>query len=249
MFKIFRKVKSETNLNWLQTDVHSHILPYIDGNMLNTEKSLKIIKRLSYLGISNLYLTPHFCNPSYHHSNVHVKENFKNLRSLVDAEEIYANIHLGGEYMASSEFEHNYQTGNVRAIANSHILLEMPKKDISTYIDTYLFALHANEYKTIIAHPERYPFCWTDLNLYKSYKNKGCLFQMDILSPSGYYGPEVKKAARYLLKERMVDFVGTNIHNMEELAAVENYVLSGEAHRAFRDNPIQNSKLSSRIYA
>src|SRR5690606_6092896 len=101
----------------------------------------------------------------------------------------------------------------------------------------------------VMAHPEKYLYGELDMDRFKFYKNMGCFFQMNILSPSGYYARPIQQAAKSLLREGMADFLGTDLHNTTELLALEKYVLGGEAYRSFRKNQIRNSKLLNTIYA
>jgi tyrosine-protein phosphatase YwqE len=69
-------------------------------------------------------------------------------------------------------------------------------------------------YYIILAHPERYQYMNTDD--YKKLKEDGFLFfQLNLLSPTGYYGKQVQEKAEYLLNNGFYTFVGTDIHNLE----------------------------------
>lgn len=209
-----------------------------------------MVRRLGALGLSDIYVTPHACRDTGLVNGESAEIKFARLqRMLQGSDQPVPRIHLAAEYMINGAFEQIYQTGTLKSIGGKYVLLEMPLNKETIYLDMHLFAVQARDLFTVIAHPERYSFCWEDPGRYKSYKNKGCYFQMDILSPTGYYGAKVARAARYLLKERMVDFLGTNIHNQNELRAIERFVKSGEAHRVFRNNPIINNKLSEKISA
>ena len=81
------------------------------------------------------------------------------------------------------------------------------------------------------------------LGRYQDLKNQGCLFQMNLLSPAGYYGSHVRKAALHLLNRGMVDFVGTDLHHLAHLSAIEKWTVSGGATEAFKRNPIKNRML------
>ncbi len=47
-----------------------------------------------------------------------------------------------------------------------------------------------------------------------------------MLSLSDYYGKEVSKIGIKLLEEGMIDFIGSDVHNMNQLAALKKVTLS-----------------------
>ena len=48
----------------------------------------------------------------------------------------------------------------------------------------------------------------------------GCLFQINLLSTTGYYGKDVLKMCDKLLLKSMVDFVGSDIHNLNHIKTI-----------------------------
>lgn len=68
-------------------------------------------------------------------------------------------------------------------------------------------------YQPVIAHPERYLYMGE--KDYLQLKEKGYGFQLNLMSLSGYYGPHPKVVSEKLLKQRMYDFVGTDLHHLE----------------------------------
>ena len=47
----------------------------------------------------------------------------------------------------------------------------------------------------------------------------GCKFQLNLLSTIGYYGNEVLNIANLLLSNKLIDFVGSDIHNNRHINA------------------------------
>ena len=63
-----------------------------------------------------------------------------------------------------------------------------------------------------MAHPERYGFMtFEDL---QTYKTRSLSLQLNLLSLLGYYGPLAKAMAEKLIENNMVDYVGTDCHNL-----------------------------------
>ena len=87
------------------------------------------------------------------------------------------------------------------------------------------FTLLQNNISPILAHPERYHSILT-VREYKELKNKGFYLQLNALSLTGHYGPEVKQKAEKLLKEGLYDFVATDAHNPQHLKTLQKLRLS-----------------------
>ena len=61
--------------------------------------------------------------------------------------------------------------------------------------------------------------------MYTTLKELDVKFQMNLLSSVGYYGSSVAKVADFLLKENMIDFVGTDVHHMKHVSSFENKII------------------------
>jgi tyrosine-protein phosphatase YwqE len=84
-----------------------------------------------------------------------------------------------------------------------------------------LFEIQLAGYKPILAHPERYAFFHQNFKEYHKLKEVGCLFQLNLLSLSNYYGTDVQAILKKLLKENLIDFTGIDVHHMKHLNYLE----------------------------
>ena len=88
-----------------------------------------------------------------------------------------------------------------------------------------IFELQVAGYIPVLAHPERYTFYHNNLNEYKKLINAGCLFQLNLLSVVGYYGAGIASIADYLLKNGLYNFVGSDVHHNNHIAAFEKKIV------------------------
>ena len=72
-----------------------------------------------------------------------------------------------------------------------------------------IFEVKTNGYIPIIAHPERYAFFHNSFVDYYKLKKHGCLFQINLLSTTGYYGNRVLKITEKP-KKKGLNFRSTN---------------------------------------
>jgi len=64
-----------------------------------------------------------------------------------------------------------------------------------------------------------------NLKAYELFKDSGVLFQLNLLSSVGYYGPSVAKAADYLLKNDFIDYVGSDVHHQKHVSSFESKIV------------------------
>ena len=97
-----------------------------------------------------------------------------------------------------------------------------------------IFDLKVKDYTPILAHPERYVYYWGhNRHRYKELHELGLLFQINLLSLAGYYGKHEKSAAEWLIDNYLVDFIGSDIHGMRHIDAIDAYLRSKSSRKHF----------------
>jgi tyrosine-protein phosphatase YwqE len=106
-----------------------------------------------------------------------------------------------------------------------------------------IFELRIKGFSPILAHPERYNFYHQNFEYYQRLKNIGCMFQVNLLSLAGYYGKPVEKAALKLIKENMIDFIGTDLHHINHLDTIKDFTSHKDFYKIIKDVPFKNKSL------
>lgn len=195
-------------------DIHSHLLPGIDDGATTIEETANLIKGMQEIGIKKIITTPHIMSGVWNNSNhqiVSLKE--KTVKELG----IKNTLNVAAEYMIDSEFRELLKEKRLLTLRDNYVLVEISYLNPPIQLYDILFELQVAGYLPILAHPERYNFYHHSLNEYRKLKNAGCFFQLNLLSATGYYGERVSKIANLLLKERLIDFVGSDIHHTRHL--------------------------------
>ncbi|MBK1441640.1 histidinol phosphatase [Parapedobacter sp. ISTM3] len=240
VFTFLNKTKNDTSLGWMGVDIHSHLLPGIDDGSPDVATSVGYVERLQTLGLSQFYATPHIFNDVYPNTLATIRAALDQLKPSLPED---VAMEIAAEYMVDDTFGATWSRSYLLTLPDDHLLIEMSYMVENPQIDRHIFDLQVKGYKVILAHPERYLFYHQRPERYQRLKELGCLFQMNLLSPTGYYNAQVQKAAQHLLKRGMIDLVGTDLHHLKHLAAIEKFVLSGDAHGLFKKNPIKNLEL------
>jgi protein-tyrosine phosphatase len=225
MFNFFNKKNTDkvsfTTLP-IHTDMHSHILPGIDDGSPDVETSLQLIRGLYDLGIRRTIATPHVISDLYRNTPETINAALIKLKDACINAGIDIEISAAAEYMLDDYF--------VRLLTSKSEILPIHKKIILTEqsyatptgnLNEIAFELITQGYKPIMAHPERYFYYHKNNENYYHLKDMGFLLQVNLLSLTGYYGPPAAKAAKFLFKEGIVDFVGTDLHHEKHLSVLQ----------------------------
>jgi tyrosine-protein phosphatase YwqE len=218
MFHIFSKKKFLVDYLQNFVDIHNHILPGIDDGAKNVKESIELIRGFRELGITNLVTTPHIMNNLYPNTRETIISALDKLTNELLANNLKdISIEVAAEHMIDDNFEKILEKGEVMPIRKQYLLVEMSYLQASINFDDATQSIMKKGFFPILAHPERYGYWHTNKANYSKYKKEGVQYQLNLLSLSDYYGPEVQKMALYLLDHGLFDYIASDIHRMEQL--------------------------------
>lgn len=190
-------------------DFHSHILPGIDDGSKSYEESKNLLLEAKDIGFSKIISTSHYApdcfeTPEYKREQmINELNSEENIPEIILGSEIFLNyniIDLLKEYKASTINKTNY------------ILFELPLRDRFYNLKDILNRLKESDYKLILAHPERYSIVQKDINFLYELRDMGIKFQSNYGSILGVYGFSAKSTMKKMLKNNLVDFLGSDVH-------------------------------------
>jgi tyrosine-protein phosphatase YwqE len=204
-------------------DIHSHLLPGIDDGAKDIEDSISLISKMSSYGINNFITTPHVLGSVWPNTTDIILDKLDVLQEELDKREMsHINISAAAEYMLDEEFCNLLKKRDLLTLKEDSLLVEMSYLNAPVNLYEMLFDLQLAGYRPILAHPERYNFYHHKFDVYHRLKSAGCRFQINMLSLTGYYGESVKKIGEKLIKEGLVDFIGSDAHHHKHLDALVN---------------------------
>lgn len=225
MFNFFRKSKNTSgpfDFASIGVDMHSHILPGIDDGARDIEHSISLVRGLTQLGFRKLVATPHVMWDMYRNTPAIIQEKLDEVRKAVVAEGIEVELHAAAEYFLDEHVEDQLRLKKpLLTVSGNKVLAEFSMAFPSLNIKDLLFEMQMQGYQPIVAHPERYVYLQRDKAFYDELRDTGCLFQLNLLSLTGYYGKTVNELAQYLLKQGYYDLVGTDLHHQGHLDRLE----------------------------
>lgn len=195
-------------------DIHSHILSAVDDGSKNLEQTIAMLNIACSQGISSMIATPHNMPGKGCPSTALVLAKVRELNRVAYEEEIPMTIYPGTEYYFREEVLELFLREEAITLGNSEcVLVEFDPMAERTYFRNSLREILNTSYTPVIAHVERYAKVMEDISVLKELKKMGVLVQVNSASITGDNGLRTKICVKKLLKEHLVDFIGTDAHS------------------------------------
>lgn len=238
-----KKLKNPVDLSGLITDMHSHLIPGIDDGSADMDTSVTMIKEMKALGYRKLITTPHISSDFYPNTPEILQNGVTLLNEKLQEENIRITIDVAAEYMIDDGFTKLFEKGLLQTFSNNYLLVELPHYQAPPNLYEITFDLQIKGYRIMLAHPERYLFWINDFKKFEDLKNRGVYFQMNINSLGGYFSKEVKKQAEKLIDADMIDFLGSDLHNLNYLQLLKDSLFEPYLEKVINSGSIQNHLL------
>ncbi|MCF0199592.1 MAG: capsular biosynthesis protein [Bacteroidaceae bacterium] len=208
---------AQTDLFSGYVERHCHLLPGVDDGVDEPEESLRILRKMEELGVSELWLTPHIME-DIPNSPDDLRQRFEEFAALYrDSSETAGSIqlHLSAEHMLDTLFEKRLADGDVLPHADGQLLIETSYINPPFNMHELLNKVKQHGFFPLLAHPERYAYM--DEDDYEQLKDMDVRFQLNLPSLTGAYGRTARKKALDLLKRGWYDCYGMDMHSERAL--------------------------------
>lgn len=199
-------------------DIHSHLLAGIDDGVKTVFQSAYILEEFEKIGIKKCITTPHVMQDIWPNSSLIIKRELSRMQQVLKKLSIHTiELRAGAEYMLDDLFYQQIKAKDIMPIHQNYILVELSYFSAPINLKEIMFEIKLAGYTPILAHPERYSYYHNDFKKYDELKELGFLFQLNLLSVSGFYGETIKKTVLKMVEAEYMDFTGTDIHNYHQL--------------------------------
>jgi len=209
------------DLSVVGVDMHSHLLPGIDDGSPDMETTIFLLERLVGLGFKKAITTPHIMVDLYGNTPELIKEKEKKVREEIAKNQINIEFEAAAEYLIDEGFESILANDKLLTFGNNFLLVELPYSGEPRNLGKILFDLQTKGYKVVLAHPERYSYWHNNYDKYENLKDTGVFFQLNVNSVTRFHSTDTRKVASWLVKQQMIDFLGTDLHNKAYLSVLE----------------------------
>jgi tyrosine-protein phosphatase YwqE len=124
-------------------------------------------------------------------------------------------------YMDEFFLETVRNDGDILSFNGKHVLVETSFMNRPVFFRQVLFEIRTKGYIPVLAHPERYIYLQEHYEEVEELVQSGIKLQINLLSLGGYYSPNAKKLAQWLIKNGHYSYFGTDAHSTEHLDIIQ----------------------------
>lgn len=237
---LFKRKNTPVDLSVLGVDIHSHLLPDLDDGSKSIDHSLGMMRKFEELGYKKLITTPHVMHGVYDNTTAIILEKLEALRFAAKAAGLTITLDASAEYYFDETLFERIRRKDVLPFCGNHLLFECSFRSEPHQLEDLVFLMTSSGYQPILAHFERYLYYHGSTDVARRMRHMGVWIQLNLNSIAGHYGPEVKKQGMRLVKEGLVDVVGSDCHRIEQLHIVEEHLTDTEFQQLIA-LPLKNS--------
>lgn len=238
MFNFFKK-KEKAKL-FYSTDVHSHMLPGVDHGATGIDNALELIHAQMDMGVNKFVFTPHITKTTFENTPDTINNAYDTFKKTLDASGLDILTAVSAEYRLDEFSLEQFSADQFLPMPNKYLLIENAYQQERIDLDEIIFNVQLKNFTPIMAHPERFHYYASRKQRFQQLHDAGTLFQVNLLSFAGYFGNTARSNAEWLLQNDMIDFLGSDIHNMEHAKIISDYIQT-------KDYRKMASKLEGRI--
>lgn len=223
MFNFFKKKPANSTL-FYNTDVHCHLLPGVDHGSPDIATSMELLSLQQEMGINHIIATSHVTKATFENTPETLKPAYKILCDEVAKVGMDMKIDLSAEYRIDEFSLAQLNENRILPFPNGYILLENPFQQEIMGMDELMFDVQLKGLTPILAHPERYDYYGRKKDRYTKLHDAGVLFQVNLLSFTGYFGGRAHDTAQWLLEHDYIDFLGSDMHNRQHAEILKDFI-------------------------
>ena len=232
------------DISFLKNDIHSHLIPGIDDGSPDMETTIILLKKFIDLGYKKVITTPHVMSDYYKNNPEIILSGLNNVRKEIKKQNLNIEIEAAAEYNLEPEFEKLLDDGKLLSFgAEKYLLFELSFFDEPLRLNETIWKMKEKGFRPVLAHVERYGYWHNNYDKIEEMINRGVKLQLNIGSVTGAYGPEVKKFAERLIKDEIIDFIGSDCHHLHHLEMINHAIRLPIFHSLVKQSQILNKSL------
>jgi protein-tyrosine phosphatase len=197
-------------------DLHSHVLPGLDDGVRTLAEALGLIARLSEIGFSTIYATPHQRADLFLPSREAIDSAHAEVRAALP--EKAPVLHLGAENFWDEVLAERLPRRAQPAYTGGQaFLFEIPVAFWPPRLLETLFEIRIAGLLPVIAHPERYAALWQAPDRVAQL-TRTCALVVDLGALDGAHGQNEQRQARLFVDEGLAHAAASDAHSLKDAA-------------------------------
>ncbi len=224
---IFSKLFSKNNPSGsdipepVLVDMHSHLLPAIDDGVKTLEEAVAVVKEFVKLGFKKLITTPHIMGDFYRNTPDIILSKLDQLKTRITNEGIDIQLAAAAEYYLDESLIAKLQRGEkLLTFGENYLLIETSYLNAPANFSDAIYLIKQSGYWPVLAHPERYQYLYQSFEKFEEMYEQNISFQLNTNSLLGYYSKPAQLYAKRMIEKNMVNFIGSDCHNMKHIEAL-----------------------------
>jgi len=217
--------KDPLSLSAIGCDMHSHFIPGVDDGAQTMDDSLQLLQKMQALGYKKCITTPHIKMDIYPNSEEKLRRVFDQLQEEKVRAGIGIEVELAAEYYLDDTFAERLKDRELLCFGKQrYVLMEFSFTTPPVFEEDTFKRVLDRGYIPILAHFERYLYFHGKAEVAEKYRKMGVNTQMNLLSLTGHYGPDIRKQAERMVDDCLFDFVGTDAHRIQHLQLLQEHL-------------------------
>jgi len=228
----------------LGSDLHVHVLPGIDDGSPSLSESLAIVEAHYKVGYRQIIATPHIRSDFFPNTKQSIHEAWATLNELVCERWPNLSLTYAAEHFADDYLMVLLENDQLLPLFDRYVLIETSMRAEQPYFTTIVRSLLDRGWQPVLAHPERYRTWHSKPERYTEMQEMGVIFQVNLLSLGGQYGPVEKSMAEWIIRQGWAGAVGTDLHRANQYSYLQKAAQSPD-FQLLCDQPLLNYTLHS----
>lgn len=189
------------------TDIHCHLLPYVDDGAQNLQEAKALLQAQQAQGVGTVCLTPHWRADMFETPHEKIQQQYLRLAEYAATLQNPLALRLGREYYCDKTFLQHLAAGHVLPIEGTQcVLIEFsPHRHTSADLCAGVATVKVAGFTPIIAHVERYQAVRQDTAILQELTAMGAYCQMNTEGLLGKMGIRERWFCQKLLKEHSAE--------------------------------------------
>lgn len=202
-------------------DIHSHLIPGIDDGSPDMATTIEMLRQFKALGFKKIITSPHVVTDGYNNTTETIISGRDAVRAEIAKQGIDIEFDAIAEYYADGSMYDKIEQNDLLTFGKNYVLVEFSYLQKQNMVFELIYKLQLANYRVLLAHPERYPYYYeSSFETYYALKDRNVHFQINLGSLLGKYGKGAKQAAEKMIDEKLVNFVGTDLHKVAQFESL-----------------------------